>query len=207
MILEPNDLILFQGDSITDACRNYEDINDLSRGYAFITAATLLSSYPELNLRFINKGVSGDRAVQLQERWKKDCLDLKPQVLSLLIGVNDTWRRFDRDLYTSAEDYAVSVRDILNQAKDNGVRDIVMIEPFLIEIGEDRWKWREDLNEKIYRYREIAREFGAYYVPMDGIFAQACTRQRGQYWSLDGVHPTPAGHALMAQAWLDTVGL
>lgn len=96
-MLKKNSLILFQGDSITEWGRNYADSNDLGTGYAMMCSAWIKSLYPELDLRFLNRGVSGNRVIDLKKRWQQDCIDLQPDVISILIGINDTWRRFDNN--------------------------------------------------------------------------------------------------------------
>ncbi|GJM75688.1 hypothetical protein HMSSN036_79040 [Paenibacillus macerans] len=96
MIFKENDVVLFQGDSITDCGRNYEDSASLGFGYPLMVASRLGYLFPEKNLVFVNRGISGNRAIDLKNRWDRDCLDLKPTWVSILIGINDTWRRYDR---------------------------------------------------------------------------------------------------------------
>ncbi|MBN1933543.1 MAG: GDSL family lipase, partial [Anaerolineae bacterium] len=91
------------------------------------------------------------------------------------------------------------------QVRDQLGARLVICEPFLLPVPDDRRAWRVDLDPKIAVARDLAREFGAIYVPLDGILAQASTRRAPAFWAADGVHPTPAGHALIAQAWLKAV--
>ena len=205
-MINKDSVVLFQGDSITDCGRNYEDINNLGFGYAMMSAALFNARYPELNVKFINKGISGNRAIDLKERWKKDCLDIKPDVVSILIGINDCWRKFDSNDETTAEEYKNNFRDVLTQVKENLEADIIIIEPFLLPVTyEQKTIWRADLDPKIQVARELAREFNATYVPMDGVFASMCMKQIPEFWAADGVHPSEAGHALIAEAWLNSV--
>lgn len=205
-MIKKNSLVLFQGDSITDCCRNYDDMNSLGMGYAMMSASLFNARYPELNVRFINKGISGNRAVDLKERWQKDCLDIKPDVVSILIGINDCWRKFDNNDETTVEEYKNNFRDILTQVKETLCAEIIIIEPFLLPVTkEQKTLWRADLDPKIQAARKLAREFGATYVPMDGIFASMCVKQQPEFWAGDGVHPSCAGHALIAEAWLSAV--
>jgi lysophospholipase L1-like esterase len=206
MLIRENDLILFQGDSITDCGRSRENDRNLGGGYASILAAILGAKYPEMNLRFLNRGISGHRAADLEKRWKADGIDLHPEVVSILIGINDTWRRYDRNMPTSAEDFEASYRTILRQTKDAGAR-IVMLEPFLLPVPPDRIAWREDLDPKIAAVRRLACEFADAYVPLDGIFAAAAIQREHKFWAEDGVHPTAAGHALIANSWMDAAGV
>jgi len=193
--------VLFQGDSITDAGRSRENLNDLGFGYAALTAAWFAASYPARTVRFFNRGISGNRAADLRGRWQADCLDLKPDWVSILIGINDTWRRYDRNDPTPAETYRENFRAILERTAKSGAR-LIVLEPFLLPVPEDRKAWRVDLDPKIAAARELAREFKAIYVALDGLFAEAAAQRDPAFWLPDGVHPSLAGHALIARAWL-----
>ena len=208
MYFEKNDVIVFQGDSITDWGRDHEDASSLGTGYALMVAARLGHMFPEKDLTFFNRGIGGNRAVDLQERWDKDCLDLKPTWVSIYIGINDTWRRMDSGEETTAEQFEASYRDLIERTRKSapGVK-LVLIEPFVLPVPEDRKEWRVDLDPKIHIVRELAREYGALLIPLDGLFAAASVKAESSYWAPDGVHPSPAGHALIADAWLKTVGV
>jgi acyl-CoA thioesterase-1 len=197
--------VLFQGDSITDCGRDRENQSSLGNGYAMMASSFYCASHPDKNIKFINKGISGNRVRDLKARWQEDCLSLKPDVISIFIGINDCWRRYDRNDPTTAEEFEKDYRIILNQIKENLNSQIILIEPFVLPYPEDRIKWREDLDPKINVVRKLAREFKTRFIPMDGIFAQACTHKEPSYWSEDGVHPTSPGHALIAKAWLQTL--
>ncbi|CAG7659165.1 SGNH/GDSL hydrolase family protein [Paenibacillus allorhizosphaerae] len=203
--IEDQAVVLFQGDSITDCGRNRETGADLGRGYALMAAGLFQSKYPEKQVKFINRGISGNRVKDLQGRWQQDCIDLKPTWVSIYIGINDTWRRYDRNDPTSTEAYAAGYRDLIVQTKEKLDAKLILVEPFVLPVPEDRKNWREDLDPKINVVRELAREFNTLYVPLDGLFAQASTQAAPAYWAPDGVHPSPAGHALIAKAWLDAV--
>lgn len=197
-------VVLFQGDSITDAGRGWDNPVGMGQGYAMMAAAFFQSRYAEAGVTFINRGVGGSRVKDLQARWQQDCLDLKPTIVSIMIGINDVWRRYDSNDPTPVEKFEEGYRDILMQIRRNLDAQIILLEPFVLPHPEDRKLWREDLDPKIQVVRTLAREYGTAFVPLDGIFAQACTRQVPEYWAVDGVHPTAAGHALIAQAWLET---
>jgi lysophospholipase L1-like esterase len=170
-----------------------------------MVAAWFSAAWPEKKVRFINRGISGNRARDLKARWQRDCLDLNPTLVSILIGINDTWRRYDSNAPTLAEAFEASYRSILTDVRDRLDVPIVICEPFLLPTPPDRAEWRYDLDPKIAVARDLAREFSAILVPLDGIFAQASTRRESAFWASDGVHPTPAGHALIAQSWLRAV--
>lgn len=205
LLIEDNSVVLFQGDSVTDCGRSREDDCNLGFGYANMCAALFSALYPEKNVKFINRAVSGNRVRDLQERWKADCIDLKPDWISILIGINDCWRRYDRNDPTSVESFESGYRDILMQIKENLSSKIILCEPFVLPYPEDRKTWRVDLDPKIAAVRDLAREFGCLYIPLDGLFAEASVLKPPSFWAADGVHPTQAGHALIANAWLRTV--
>ena len=204
-IIEDGALVLFQGDSITDAGRDRQADGDLGRGYAQMAAAWFSVLYPEKNVRFRNRGVGGNRVKDLKARWREDCLDLKPDWVSIMIGINDTWRRYDSDAPTTCEAYEADYRHILTRVRDEPGAKLILIEPFALPTPPDRLEWRVDLDPKIQAARGLSREFDAVHVSMDGIFAAACSRATADFWAPDGVHPTPAGHALIARSWLKAV--
>ncbi|QYR22454.1 SGNH/GDSL hydrolase family protein [Paenibacillus sp. sptzw28] len=204
-LIENDAVILFQGDSITDAGRNREDGNSLGSGYANIAASLFSAQYPQKQVTFFNRGIGGDRVVDLHRRWEKDCLDLKPTWVSIYIGINDTWRRYDNNDPTSTEDFESGYRELIRMTKAQLNATIVLVEPFVLPVNESQKAWREDLESKIQAVRELANEFKTLYVPLDGLFAQASSQTGPAYWAPDGVHPSPAGSALIAQAWLQAV--
>jgi lysophospholipase L1-like esterase len=207
MLLQPNDHILFYGDSITDAGRNQQVNNNggLGVGYPALCAAQLLALYPEFNLTVTNRGISGNRIYDLEERLEKDVVALQPTVVSILIGINDTWRRYDSGRPSPIPEFQASYRRILLSLRDRLGARFVLLEPFLLPIPADRKAWREDLDPRITAVRELAREFDTLLLPLDGIFAAASCRASMEYWAGDGVHPSLAGHGLIAEHWVDLV--
>ncbi len=178
----------------------------MGEGYAMMCAAWISAACPEKNITFINRGISGNRAVDLVSRWDDDCLSLKPDWVSILIGVNDTWRRFDSGVETTAEAFEASYRTLIERTRAVVNSRLILCEPFVLPVPEDRQAWRDDLELKIRVVRKLAVEAGAIYVPFDGAFAAASTRRPAAFWTPDGVHPSPSGHALMARTWLQAVG-
>ncbi|MFZ2539467.1 MAG: SGNH/GDSL hydrolase family protein [Oscillospiraceae bacterium] len=211
-MIKENSKILFQGDSITDAGRTY-DVQlegivtpcELGIGYPNKVKEFLDTFFKDKNITVLNRGISGNRTIDLRNRWDKDCIDLKPDYLSILIGVNDTWRRYDANDSTCAEEYEANFRHLLQRAKDELNCEIIILEPFLIPTDRNKDCWYEDLIWKIQVARKLAREFGATFISLDGAFASKCTEMEPSYWSLDGVHPTDAGHSFIARLWLDTM--
>ena len=206
MLIEDNAIVLFQGDSITDCGRNREDGSDLGRGYPFMTAAWFSAMNPEKNVRFLDRGIGGDTIRDLDARWQADCLDLKPTWVSVLVGINDAAGRYAHNRVITVEEFEDTYRKLLNQARECSNARFVLMEPFVLPTEESRIQWREDLDPKIDAVRRLAREFEAVLIPLDGIFAQASACRSLSFWAADGVHPSPAGHAMVTQAWLKAVG-
>jgi lysophospholipase L1-like esterase len=204
-IISHDATVLFTGDSITDCGRSTSQYGPLGRGYPFLLSSWLSALYPENNLSFFNTGTSGNRTIDLAGRWESDVVSLRPSLVSVLVGVNDTWRRFDRGLLTTVTEFSDAYRTILETTKRETSATIVLCEPFLVSCGRVTDEWRDDLNPKIDIVRALAAEFSAVVVPLSDIFDQAVKRAQPEYWARDGIHPTPAGHALIAQAWLKHV--
>jgi lysophospholipase L1-like esterase len=201
--------ILFQGDSITDAGRNREDnsFNNpraLGSGYAILAAAGLLEKYAPMNLKVYNKGISGNKVFQLAERWDKDCLEIKPDILSILIGVNDIWHKLNGQYNGTVEIYRKDYIALLERTK-KALPNIKLIicEPFAVSgVKAVDEKWYPEFYDYQKAAREIAEQFGAVFIPFQKIFDEAQKKAPGVYWTGDGVHPSLAGAQLMAQAWL-----
>ena len=206
LLIEENARVLFQGDSVTDAEHSREDDVDLGRGYAMMTAAWFSALHPGTRARFFNRGIGGNRIRDLETRWKKDCLDLAPTWVSILIGINDTWRRFDSNEITTPAAFEASYRAILEQTTRNTHARLILCEPFLLPVQEGQAAWRADLEPKIAITRQLGRAYGAICLPLDDVFLHAATLRPAEFWLRDGVHPTSAGHALIAQTWLKAVG-
>lgn len=207
MLLRPNDHILFIGDSVTDGGRIRHLPGDMGRSYAAMAAALLQADNPQWNLRFTNRGIGGDRVQDLAKRWTEDVVKMKPDVLSVAIGINNTWRRFDNDQLTTTEEFETIYRGLLQKAKKALPKlRIVLCDLFALHVPADRRNWREeDLDPKIQIVRDLAGEFADAYVPFDALFAQASLEALPQYWAGDGIHPSGAGHMRMAQWWIDAV--
>lgn len=210
--LSKGDVILFQGDSITDAGRDKEEAGfnnatALGSGYAFMAGSNLLYQHPGKNLKVYNKGISGNKVYQLAERWEEDCLNLKPDVLSILIGVNDFWHTLTSDYTGTVETYRNDFIALLERTKKQlpQVR-LIIGEPFAvrgIKAVDEEWYPAFDMYRQAAR--DIADKFDAVFIPYQKIFDQAQMSAPGSYWTYDGVHPSLAGAQLMAHAWLKTV--
>jgi acyl-CoA thioesterase-1 len=205
-MLKENGVVLFQGDSVTDCGRSREDEKDMGNGYPLLISSWFQARYPEKNIRFINKGISGNRVSDLESRWDADCINLEPAFVSILIGINDTWRRYDNNDPTSVQDFENTYRKIILQVKEKTNAEIMLCEPFVLPVPEDRKQWREDLDPKIHAIRSLAREFHTLLLPLDGLINSAAAQKSPETWAADGVHPTMAGHALIAQEWIRKAG-
>ena len=212
-ILSIRDIILFQGDSITDAGRNRKDEvisnsqSALGAGYALFTAASILANNPEKELSLYNRGISGNKVYQLAERWEKDCLALKPNILSILIGVNDFWHTKTGNYKGTVETYEIDYQKLISKTqKALPEVKIVILEPFIIHGGtalDDTWE--DDFAPYRDAVQNIAMNNDLLFVPLQSVFNEALNYAPAEYWGKDGVHPSMAGAQLMAQAWLQAV--
>jgi lysophospholipase L1-like esterase len=205
-VLAPGSRVLFTGDSITDGDRDRDGTTwrTLGSGYAMIAAALHRARHPERAVDFRNTGVSGSRVKDLRRVWDDDCLRIGADVVSILVGINDTGFRYDFDDPIPVEDYERDYRDIVHRAGATGAT-IVLIEPFLLPVKPDQHRWREDLDPKIAVVHKLAADHGALLVTADALLTARAAATGPEYWCFDGVHPTPAGHALLAEEWLRVV--
>ena len=210
--LADHNTILFQGDSITDAGRDKESNTPnsngmLGNGYALLAAANLLETHAAKQLSIYNKGISGNKVHQLDARWDKDCLSIKPDVLSILIGVNDYWHTLSGDYDGTIQVYRDDYRKLLDRTME-ALPDVKLIigEPFAVNhvkaVTDD---WFPAFDEYRAAAREIADAYGAVFIPYQQVFDEAAKRAAPSYWTGDGVHTTLAGSQLMAEAWLQAV--
>ena len=204
--------ILFQGDSITDAGRNreetgYNNPRALGTGYALLAGAQLLEENAGLNLKIYNKGISGNKVYQLAERWEKDCLELKPDVLSILIGVNDFWHKFNGNYTGTIEIYRNDLTALLERTlKALPQVKLVICEPYAVPgVKAVTEKWYPEFPEYQKAALEIAVKFGALFVPFQKVYDEAIKRAPAAYWTGDGVHAALPGAQLMAEAWLEVI--
>jgi lysophospholipase L1-like esterase len=204
--------VLFQGDSITDAGREKEkqlpnNADSFGKGYAFIIGAGLLDLFSHMNVSVYNRGISGNKVYQLAERWQKDCLDLKPDLLSILIGINDYWHMRNGKYDGTVDKYETDYRQLLKSTKESLPNvNLVICQPFALPgttAVDETWV------EPVKAYQDAAfrlsKEFRAIWVPFQKVFDEAVKLAPAKYWAADGVHPTMAGAHLMASAWSHTV--
>ncbi len=211
-VFPKNTRILFQGDSITDGNRgrNADPNHILGHGYQFIIASEFAGHFPELNLTFVNRGVSGNKVADLAARWQKDALDVHPDVLSVLIGVNDVAAGMRATNRVSAERFESDYDNILAQARAaNPQIKLMLCEPFILpgRANQGRWEdWQADIRKLQQVVEKLASKYQAAVVHFQKVFNDATNRAPVGYWIWDGVHPTYAGHQLMADEWVRVYG-
>ncbi len=208
--------ILFQGDSITDAHRLRDNDRFPGSGYPTLLNARICADRPG-QYECINRGISGDRVVDLYARIKRDFILLKPDIVSILIGINDVWHEFTHQTGVDAEKYEMVYGLILDEL-ERALPDVrlALLEPFVLPGAAT-----EDTPEAPARYeymhsetrlraeavKRLADRHGAAFVPLQDAFDEACLRAPAETWLIDGVHPTGAGHELIARRWLSCVAL
>ncbi|MCB9383437.1 MAG: SGNH/GDSL hydrolase family protein [Bryobacterales bacterium] len=204
-------VILFQGDSITDAGRMKDrleanDARAFGRGYPFLLASRLLDERAGDGLQIYNRGISGNKVPDLAARWQADCLDIKPDLLSILIGVNDIWHKLNGRYDGTVDDYEKGYTALLEQTKQ-ALPDVrlVICQPFVLRCGAVNDSWFPEFDQRKAAAERVAKKAGATWVPFQEMFDEALERAAPEHWAADGVHPTMAGHHLMAKTWMEVV--
>jgi lysophospholipase L1-like esterase len=206
-------VVLFQGDSITDAGRNRTNAapnaaGALGTGYPLLVASAILASAPDAGWRFFNRGISGHKVPDLQARWDADTVALRPDVLSILIGVNDYWHMRNGRYAGTLADYESQFDALLASTRRSlPTTTILVLEPFVLDVGAVDASWHPDFDARRAAARRVAERAGATFVPLQAPFDEAARRTGAAYWAGDGVHPTPAGHALIAERWRGAAGI
>lgn len=203
--------VLFQGDSITDGnrTRNKDWNHVMGHGYAYTIASKLWYEHPTRGFHFYNRGISGNRIPDLAGRWQSDTLDLKPDILSILVGINDTHFHMKGDPGLTSADFETGYRSLLKRTIETlpNVR-FVLCEPFILPVGPVKLNWDQYKKEVALRQdvvKRLSQEFPAIHIPFQSAFNEALLKAPAEYWIWDGIHPMPAGHELMARVWIDKV--
>lgn len=191
------DRIVFIGDSITDAGRDRADPASLGDGYVSLLA----DGFAAQGATVRNLGISGNRAKDLAARWDAELMPTGPDLLTVYVGVNDMWRRFDSDDPTSAADFESTLRALLTQVVEAHRPRLILMEPFFLPVLAEQQEWLPDLDEKRAVVRALAAEFGAELVPLHDIFTAAASEHPIADLAPDGVHPTSLGSEIIADAW------
>lgn len=197
--------ILFQGDSITDAGRSREDDSCFGWGYPLRVKEELEFEYPNTYAMY-NRGISGNRVVDLYARLKSDILNLKPDYMSILIGVNDVWHEFEAQNGVDSEKYFKVYSMLIEEIKEALPEiKIMILEPFTLKgTGNERYfeEFRDEVAKRAEKAKEIAEKYDLSFVPLQDKFDEAAKLAPNNYWLADGVHPTTAGHELIKREWM-----
>lgn len=204
--------VLFIGDSITDGNRTRDnDWNHvMGHGYAQMLAARLWFEQPGRFAMFYNRGISGNTIADLAARWQTDCIDLKPDVVSILVGINDVHGIANGYLSQSIDEFEATYRAVLDSTRAALPQAcIVMCEPFLLpgsRVDANPEVWQRETKSRRMVVRALANEYGAVFVPLQHPFDEALKKAPVPNWIWDGIHPMPAGHELIAREWLKAMG-
>jgi len=200
-------VVLFQGDSITDCGRDRtvataNAAGALGTGYPLLVAAAALAAHPDRGLRFYNRGVSGNKVPDLAARWAADTVALAPDVLSILIGVNDFWHKLGGGYTGTVEDYEHQYTALLDDTRRALPRTrLIVLEPFALRCGAVDNRWFPEFDARRAAAARVAQRAKATFVPLQQVFDDLARKSTPQYWAADGVHPTPAGHTVIAAQW------
>ena len=204
--------ILFQGDSITDGNRYKDeehrwDLNhQIGHSYAFIVSGLLGLEYARMNMEFVNRGISGNTSRDLLRRWQQDATEINPDILSVLVGINDCCSEGEN--HVEPCEYEKNLSRMLEQSFERNTRlRVFLLEPFFLPTKgvyeRDSDLWRERLSEYSGVCRKIAlADSRIHFIPLQNVFDAACKQRECAYWIWDGVHPTESGHALIAREWI-----
>lgn len=206
-------VFLFQGDSITDGNRGRsKDPNHImGHGYAFSVASRIGADFAESNPVFFNRGISGNRVHDLQSRWQADTLDIRPDVLSVLIGINDVSHMINEVAVNKAEigQFETTYRNILSQSKKQNPDTLfVLCLPFVYPVGKVKQDWEKyhsTVEQLAAGIKKLASDFNAVLVDFPAVFNKTLKRMPAEYWIWDGIHPTVPAHELMAREWIRQV--
>lgn len=197
--------ILFQGDSITDAGRSREDDSFTGIGYPTLVKSELSFEYPN-QFVWYNKGISGNRVVDLYARIKADIINLKPDIMSILIGVNDVWHEIGSQNGVDAEKYFKVYSMLIEEIKEAlPCVQIMILEPYVLKASatEECWEqFQSEVKKRAAKAKEIAEKYDLLFVPLQDKFDEALQLAPANYWLMDGVHPTAAGHELIKREWV-----
>jgi len=198
--------IVFQGDSITDAGRDYRNYHDVGPGYPKYASALMAANHPDVDFEFINFGISGNRTSQLFDRLYKDALIFDPDVISILIGINDVWHRHGSNkIATTDAQIELNYRSILERIKNESHAKILIMAPFILD-AEVPEGMREELKRILPVIRKLADEYADAYIPLDEIFAEALKSQpEALYYSKDGVHPNENGREFIGKLYAEAI--
>ena len=198
--MDPRKKILFAGDSITEAGRFSGPSGGLGDGYVSQVAARLALAGDPTDV--VNRGVSGNCALDLRKRWQVDVVDESPDVLTIFVGINETSRRFDRDDPTPDDVFERHYRALIDSIDPARLDLLVLVEPFLVPVDEEQKTWLDELAGKRTTVARLADEYGAVFLPLHDALGDRDAADASSPVTWDGIHPTPLGHGVIASSWL-----
>ncbi|MGH7882259.1 MAG: SGNH/GDSL hydrolase family protein [Candidatus Dormibacteraceae bacterium] len=204
-VFTPGQRLIFIGDSITDAGRR-DVAAPYGNGYVNLARAFLLARYPELDLEIINRGISGNTIRDLAQRWEHDVINLKPDWVSIKIGINDVWRKLQgnhREAVPVSE-YEATYERLLSATREKTSASLILVEPYVIEADQSDL-FRSELNSYLDAVHRLARRHDAILVRAQKAFDEVLAVQPSSYWADDHIHPDAPGHAVIARAWLRAI--
>jgi len=209
-LVQDGQTIVFIGDSITD-CGRRDVAAPLGNGYVKFIADLIAIRYPAMKVTIVNKGISGNTVADLRERWHDDVLVLKPDWVSILIGINDVHRTLRNEpTAVSPDRYERLYRECLSLTKERTTARLVLMEPFYISTDTETDSWRMKVLRALDDYRTVVRklanEFGAIFVPLHDLFQEQLRYRPADMFCPEPVHPNSVGHLLIAYAWLKAMG-
>lgn len=209
MHFEKNNRILFMGDSITDCNRDYGAVTSWGEGYVNVINAYTTAFLPEKELMIVNRGVSGDTILKMARRWEKDVLDFGPDWVTVMIGVNDVWRHYDgvfcQEEMVSLSQFETVYRNLIEKTLPS-VQGMILLSPFMVELRQDD-SFRQEVDDYRAVAEKLSKEYGLIYGNVQEKIDKFLTHQSSYVLSPDRVHPSLAGHFMIAKTWLEAVGL
>ena len=197
--------ILFQGDSVTDAGRDRSNPADLGEGYPKFASAMIQDSYPDTEFEFVDLGIGGNRTEHLVARLESDFIEIQPDIVSIMIGINDVWHHYSHGIETTDEQFEKNYRAVLDAVKSLTNARILMIQPFLLEtVDPAKQVLCEELARKQQIISRLVEEYADVYLPLDEVLHTEADEEPA-YYSADGVHPTPDGACCIGEAYLRAV--
>ena len=211
MKLAPNSNLVFIGDSITD-CERARPIgeglfNAIGKSYVSLVEGFLTAIHPDHAIRLVNMGTSGNTVLDLKKRWKTDALDLKPDWLSIMIGVNDVWRQFDlprqKEIHVSPKVYEKTLLELASKTRPK-LKGLIIMAPFYLEPNRD-----DPMRKRMDQYgaiaKKVAKKSDAIFIDTQAVFDELLTHMHANAIAWDRVHPNTIGHSVIARAFLNAI--
>ena len=212
MLLQNGDRIVFTGDSITDCGRAYpigeDSFGGLGTGYVNMMHSLINAFYPEITIRITNTGISGNNILHLESRWETDVMDLKPDWVSVMIGINDVWRQFNSsdlyDMHITPEVYESKYRRLIERTLPQ-VKGMILATPYYMEPNRSDWM-RKRMDEYGAIVKKLSEEYGLCFINVQEAFDSYLDIRHTTSISMDRIHPNQIGSVLIARKFLMDMG-